>query len=835
MHSSSWRSSFLAGAVVALMAAGCGTPGPQGPAGPAGQTGPQGEQGPAGPQGPAGDAGEQGPQGPAGPQGDAGAQGPQGPSGAQLFDVRVEMPSSLVLAISSVTIPADGRPVVQFSVRDTAGRGAVGLSSGTLRFNLAKLVSPTTGSGDSSRWQNYITRAAVVDAGVSEVQETSERGTGTLVDNGDGTYSYTFLKDVTAALNPVDMTPITYDPALTHRLGIQMSGRPTDSPFSLPAVNALHDFVPNGSMVTVKREVVDTDSCNSCHGKLVAHGSRYDTKYCVTCHTPSTTFGLQPVDMKVFIHKIHMGHNLPSVAAGGSYKLGNADFSDVGFPQPINNCRKCHNGETGAANQTSEGNNWRKVPTREACGSCHDNVNFTTGTGHLAGAQSSNANCAQCHTEAAIEKVHATETKSANAPTLIVDDSGNPLTVFAFDIKSVTADATNHPVVEFKITRDGMTFDPTAALPTDITGGPSFLIAYALPQGNVTAPADYNNLGRSAAQPLTVSLANLRAGTAGTITGPDANGYYTATFTGSNAWPANATMRAIALQGYFSQTITYKGAATSFGRHTKSVVKGVTGDAQRRVVTENAKCLSCHESLELHGGNRMNEVGVCVTCHNPSLSSSGRGVDPVQFMTQVNGTPPLQGSLDTYKYFYPAEMGPPYSATPVNPLLWPEESNNFKDMIHGIHGSHVRSTPFVFVRDRQASGVYAYDWSHVTYPNVNGNCAACHTSTGYSVNLPAGALPSTQRTTSGAGESRAQVLAARGSVPNSTDLVSSPSAASCAGCHDGTLAKAHMQQNGGALDITRGSYDTAGAIETCAVCHGAGKVADVAEMHPILP
>lgn len=842
MRSSSWRSSFLAGAVAAMFATACGTPGPQGPTGPAGQTGPQGEQGPAGPQGPAGDAGEQGPEGPQGPAGDAGTQGPQGPSGDQLFDLRAYVPDTLAVTIDQVTVPADGKPVVDFTVKDVFGRGGVGLSggsSGNVRMILAKLVPPAMGSGNSSAWQSYVNRAAVIDAGVSELQATAER-TGTLVDHGDGTYTYTFATDVTNALNPVDMSPITWQPTLTHRLAVQISGRPAGGIANLPPQNLVYDFVPMGGAVSTTREVVETASCNGCHGNLTAHGSRFEAKYCVTCHNPGSSAGGTTVDFKVFIHKLHRGKDLPSVQAGGTYAIGRADFSDVGFPQPINNCRKCHNGEMGASNQTSEGNNWRLVPTREVCGSCHDNVNFATGAGHLAGAQSTNANCTQCHTEAAIETAHATETKSANAPTLIKDDSMNPLTVFAWEIKDVTADATNHPVVTFKITRDGAAFDPTAALPTGITGGPSFLLAYALPQGNVTAPADYNNLGRSAAQPLSVTLANLRAGTAGAITGPDANGYYTATFSGTNAWPANATLRAVALQGYFSQTVTIKGAATTFGRHTPSVVKGVTGDAQRRVLTANAKCLSCHESLELHGGNRVNEVGVCVTCHNPGLSSSGRGTDPVQFMTQVNDTTmPMPsataGSRATYTMFYPTQMGPPYSAAPVDPLAWPEASMNFRDLVHGIHGSAVRSAPFEFVRDRQASGVYGYDWSEVTFPQVNGNCTACHTATGYGVGLPAGALPSTDRTTSGAGESRAQVLAARNTVPNATDLVMSPTASACSGCHDTALAKAHMQQNGGALGQTRGAYDSAGAIETCAICHGTGKVADVAEMHPLLP
>jgi OmcA/MtrC family decaheme c-type cytochrome len=828
--------------LAAALATACGTPGPQGPSGPVGQPGVQGPQGPAGPSGPQGDAGAQGPGGPQGSQGDAGPSGPQGPAGDQLFDVRAFVPGALVVTIDEVTVPADGKPVVAFTVKDAFGRGGVGLSggaSGNVRATLAKLVLPAVGSGNASAWRSYVNVAAALDGGALELHPTADRA-GALTDHGDGRYTYTFVTDVTRATNPADQSPITWEPALTHRLGLQLSGRPTGGVANLPAVNVVHDFVPMGGAVTTTREVVSTASCNGCHGTLVAHGWRTEAQYCVTCHTPGASAGGVSVDFKVFVHKLHSGKQLPSVAAGGRYVIGTHDYSDVGYPQPLSNCRTCHTGEAGAPHRTSEGNNWRRVPTRDACGSCHDDVNFVTGTGHIAGAQSTNQNCTQCHTEATIEAAHATETKSANAPTLVVDDFQVPLSVFAYDLASVTADATNHPVVRFRITRDGVPFDPAAALPAGLSGGPSFLVAYALPQGGVAAPADYNNRGRAQAQPLSVSLASLRAGTAGVLTPPDASGYATATFTGANAWPANATLRAVALQGYFSQTITRTGAPVTFARHAPSVVRGVTGDPQRRVVTSTAKCLSCHESLEAHGGNRVNEVGVCVTCHNAGLSSSGRGVDPVQFMAQVNSTTmpvpaATAGSRATYLALYPGQVGPPYSAAPVDPLVWPEASMNFRDLVHGLHGAASRSAPFTFVRDRQASGVFAYDFSEVTYPQVQGNCAACHTDTGFGVALPAGALPSTDRTSSGAGEARAQLLAARTAVPNATDLVTSPTASSCVGCHDTSLAKAHMQQNGGAVGQPRGAFESSGAVETCAVCHGTGKLADVARVHPLVP
>ena len=39
------------------------------------------------------------------------------------------------------------------------------------------------------------------------------------------------------------------------------------------------------------------------------------------------------------------------------------------------------------------------------------------------------------------------------------------------------------------------------------TGGPSFLLPYAMPQDGIASPVDYNNLGRASAQPRTVSIA----------------------------------------------------------------------------------------------------------------------------------------------------------------------------------------------------------------------------------------------------------------------------------------------------------------------------------------
>ena len=136
------------------------------------------------------------------------------------------------------------------------------------------------------------------------------------------------------------------------------------------------------------------------------------------------------------------------------------------------------------------------------------------------------------------------------------------------------------------------------------------------------------------------------------------NQVFTTKLTGVlNTFPKDAKMRAVSLQGYFTQSY----GANTFGvpdnvpRHTPAVMRNVfTPNAQgqnveavRRVVAKsgyvdntgklddnpqviaNLKpigCLECHEAFEGHGGSRVNNVQVCVMCHNPQLTTSGRTI-----------------------------------------------------------------------------------------------------------------------------------------------------------------------------------------------------------------
>ena len=717
-------------------------------------------------------------------------------------------------------------PVVQFTVATASGTPITGIGvfkeddDRYVRFTLTKLVPGT--NGDPSVRVSY-TRDTTNDGSTPPDYDTGS----SLVDHGDGTYTFTFNTDAT------NVTGVPHEPTLSHRVAGQIGSRSVP----LEAQNLFLDFVPAGSVVTETRDIVVMDSCNDCHDGLVFHGRRFKTEYCVNCHNPGLAEG--EGDFKFMIHKIHSAQAFDVLGLRDDRPA--ADFSEVTFPGDLRNCRKCHSGETAS---TPDGDNWKNVPNMVACGSCHPDVDFETGVNHGGGPQANNNMCATCHPAsgglAGIEESHVTANATPNNPSL---PDGAP--EMAFGISDVTVDGGGFPMVTFTVTADGEVLDMNN-LPggfVDADGDafrwPSFLMAWAEPQDGIAAPADYNNLSADGAPAVSVGLGNLvDAGAVDCSSGTECVADFSAT---ADAFPAGATMRAIAMQSYFRFDVDGDEAYDE-SLHTLSAVMGVTGDDVRREVVDPDKCGSCHEWLELHGGSRVigrrldpetpKQAVVCAFCHNPGLSSSGRSIDPANAANR-DGDPltsdPSSATVD---------LGTSDTAS------WPEDTNNLKDMIHGIHAAAVRTFDYEFVRGRN-DGIY-YNWAEVTFPAENGvsNCLLCHMEGTYELPLADNVLDTTVRTTGTDdgldGNDFAAVGTAREGVPGLTDWVSTPTASTCYMCHHNSeTAVAHMRQNGGIIstanpdeaDYTqRQEVDT---VESCAVCHGSGKIADLNVVHGI--
>ncbi|HWI84311.1 MAG TPA: OmcA/MtrC family decaheme c-type cytochrome [Ramlibacter sp.] len=824
-------------------------------------------------------------------------------------------------AVTSVSIQSP--PVVTFQLTDASNRGIKGLGStsqaanaarpglSNMAFALAKLVPGA--NGGASKWVSYIVTAApTTTAGETPSRPTTDN-IGTLVDNGDGTYKYTFYRDITKVKDLVaaaslaapnvaaDLGDLTYDPAKLHRLAIQVGGNArgtgtntatgansgiTAVPMGAP-VNILFDWYPASAKVVAatdpdQRELVSIDNCNECHGKLAFHGgNRVDTRYCVMCHTDQRRFGYANVasvagkfpalketatvnsvtgitsfsyspetrvadgevagNFTTMVHKIHMGKELVKE----NYNYANVAFNNKGYSMLDGGqrmCSKCHDNTKAA-----QADNWKAKPTRMACGACHDGINWATGTGttladkaeglgktsgHWGKAQPDDSACALCHRPEMTIANHQTLNVTKHNPAVAAG-----LKNISYEIKSAAVDpATNKLSVVFRVLVDGTaaTFKAPAAgmaNPLDgFTGSPSFLLAYAsdaTATDGIRVPADYNNAGNKQAQAISVSIANLLdTGKAadGSLSARDANGYYTATLlgTGTKKFPVGATMRAVALQGYFTQV------SPAAARHAISVVKEVTGDAVRRKVVDADKCANCHEWFEGHGGNRVYQTQVCVMCHVPGLASSGRQI-PDSIMNTWSFTADLLKIVN----FWGFDKTKPNAA-----LALPVTTNNFKDMIHGIHAGRDRVNPFRDARDSTSRGaITLLDFARMDFPGQLSNCETCHIAGTYS-GVPLNALPSTYETVDAAYDAAiaagtATTALAKGALAtttaNATDRVTTPFAGACVSCHDSAASKAHIRQQGGQLQAYR-SASLAGS-ESCVTCHGAGRSEDPATAH----
>ncbi len=173
---------------------------------------------------------------------------------------------------------------------------------------------------------------------------------------GPGQYQYTFMAKA----------PAGFDPTVTNTVAV--AGNRDLTPFNLGTnyAGATFNFVPNGSPVTVTRDVIRTQSCNTCHYQLAFHGGYANgMPMCVMCHQPQNADPAtgNTLDLKVFAHKIHMGSQLPSVIGytSGTTTVPPAPYEIIGYMNSVNNfstvidpadprrCEVCHSQTTGAA------------------------------------------------------------------------------------------------------------------------------------------------------------------------------------------------------------------------------------------------------------------------------------------------------------------------------------------------------------------------------------------------------------------------------------------------------------------------------------------------------
>lgn len=607
---------------------------------------------------------------------------------------------------------------------------------------------------------------------------------GTLVENGPGDYTYTFPKDDITATDGAVTKGVALDESKrssTHVLWIEATRQTniadtTDS-LTFTAKNQAYYFVPAGGAATKTRDIANQASCSNCHAGFKPEalsdafhgGSRIEVSYCEVCHNPGRTSN-PAADSMVFVHRIHASEELhrqtADTATAGVQLGGNADgtdktcsaskpctctvanpcvpnafhgIADVTYPQDLRNCNGCHGG-------AAQGDQWKTRPSKLACGSCHDTIDWATGLGHPGGnVPDTGCNATDCHhTPDDIAKFHlpivspdpnstyngGTNSRTNAAYLAAANVVPDGAAVFTWDIKSVSRNASKQPVIVFKFKKTlngttsdvvfntcvgsaGGTTDATRELMNGFAGGPSIYFVYGLPQDGVAKPADFN----ASASAYLRSICN-GAITTATIDGPDGEGYYTVTLT-SVTIPDTAVMLTggVGFNYDLSSAPTAAGStqpltqtdlpAFPYGVGTDGTARAgvgglnvpvtntwkvATGYTGRRAIVANDRCNACHANMGVsptfHVGQR-NDGPSCSWCHTPNRASGG----------------------------------------------W---SANAKDFVHALHAGRVRAVPYTW------HAVSATDnFADVGFPSRLNNCEACHLPGTYdfSATASAAALP----------------------------------------------------------------------------------------------
>jgi len=592
-------------------------------------------------------------------------------------DVLAYIRPGLQIKVNSVTIASDGKVTADLFLTDAFDQpidrlgkttpGAVSLS-----YILA-WYSPTTRQYTAFTTRSQTSAATSPHPGVTAIQAGTDSG-GTSTDLETGHVKYVFKTTV----------PAGFDTTKTVTLGIYATRNMLDTVGKNYYANVEYDFRPDGNKVTETWDKINQNtSCQNCHDpKLALHGgARQDVKLCALCHQPQT---VDPdtgntVDLKVMIHKIHDGANLPSVKAGGKYQIIGfsptpVDFSNVNLPpgQDVRNCVFCHEGSDPKA-KPAQNDVWLTKPSRLACGSCHDDLNFATGANHAGGIQADDSACASCH----------------------VPDSGKE---FDASIKGA------HVLPAASKQLKGLT--ATIVQVTNAAPGKKPTVVFALKNGDGTA-VDGSKLGTFApimAGPTTSyttffresgvpSATNTNVGvfdaTTGTTTYTFTNAI-PATQTGTWAFTADITRNVTLKQNNGKADLTQREAA--FNNITYMAVTGTTVTPRRTSVVLS-QCNSCHNALGLHGGQRRN-TQECVICHNPTNNDSAQ-------RSAADGQP---------------------------------ESISFQRLIHRIHRGEELTQDFTVF----GNGKSRHNYNEVVYPGTIDRCVKCHTTTGYTLPLATG-------------------------------------------------------------------------------------------------
>jgi hypothetical protein len=807
-----------------------GCEGPRGPAGSAGEPGGPGT----------GDAGAVGPTGPIGPSGDGGVPGCPGLAPGQTAGLN---------ATVNVSAPANGaffaageRAAISIHFSNSCGQSLRAADLGTASLYVS---GPRVGSATrtAAKLLNCITDRAAADHQHHFINLRAP----TLADPTQKNFTEAADGSITFTL-----APVSDELAGTYTVGVWAKST-DDKDQVFPTLDLQ---IGNATAQVFASGPSEKSTCFACHLGPMS-GKSYQAHIlpgfspvgnyaldstpiatCKLCHN------LDGYSVNPIVRKVHGAHRGSGQMAPGvahpEYGLGTvdtslADFTDVEFPSMpdgVKDCAKCHNDDR-----------W-KGAARMACGTCHDNVFFDTGTlvpprpfgKPPAGPCTTDSACgvfgdfATCDLPSGtcFRKTHPIQTDDAQCSTCHPADAPGLAPVSAvhevlsrthdpgLSLTNVALTGASGPGGSFVVGTDtpSLTFklvDKTGAvvstLKTDAT-----LSATAILSG----PTDdrWRVYG-----PLTVK-------TQGTLSFDAVAGTYTYVLPG--AFPATALPPwntslprpngpgTYTLWLYVNQTVSVNGQTFRAAANTVvNLAVGADAPLRPRQVIADAACNSCHVVTQAHGGTRQGVPSQCSNCHSVgaldrtlgnTVSTRGKACTTSTqcgFFTQ--GWETCQDTnndsvLDT-------------CVMTVDPT--PNQMIDFRVLIHSIHYARLRDgyserNNLVAPGQITIAGGGTSTIEGILFPQDIRNCKKCHEDAG-------GMCSATQPC--GVGQS-----CVGATCVNVAWLV--PSARVCTSCHDDASTAGHA-----AINTWTDSNGT--VIETCETCHGSDADFSIDKVHNI--
>jgi len=814
-----------------------GAPGDPGNPGPTGEAGPPGETGPIGPGGDSGDPGETGCAAiaPGEPRGLTATLTAKAPTNGKFYDTAEKIVFDIAFT--------DKCGKVKVADLGTANLYLAGPRLPLLTKTASKLLNAVTDRTVTDRQHHFINLIA---------PKYGDTTGGNLKVNADDTLTFT-----TAAISD--------EAAGTYVVSLWVKSKDEKEQFF-----PLKDLqIKTETAETFTTGAGDKSSCNDCH-KGPMSGKSYMAHIvpgfsplgnwalddgavagCKSCHN-NDGYSENPIVRKV--HGVHRGEHLmaPGVAHP-DYGMPKDDtlkeFTNVGFPSMPDmekDCTKCHQDDA-----------WKSKPSRLACGGCHDNVFWDTGTlspprefgKPSTGACTADAQCFGFGTFATCNL--STGTCQRKTHPKLTDDKACSGCHTADDTSDFAIPKKHDVFVRTKIRGLKIT-DATITGGTGTGGvfkvGDVPTIKFKLADKAGTAVIDLKTNGALSGTAILSGptedpqrvIASQTMKTVGTLTYDSTTGFYTYVYASGIPAVSLSPLNTLtpghtnpngtySVWMYVNETVCADGiaptgtpvackAGVASGRDAANALLsfkfGADTPIRPRQVITSAACNSCHVDLQLHGGSRHGGEN-CFVCHS-------KGAEDRRYVTDgTAGATGIACTVDTdcpgFAKGWEACLGTTTKRCTMTADPTPGTMIDFPPMIHNIHSARLRAgyveksnlvNPGKLTIIGFNNGVN--DFSEMLLPMDLRNCTKCHADT---------ATTCTTNNDCGIGQSCTAGKCANTSWTN-------PSGRACLSCHDRDATFAHVALN---------TYtDTTGAkVEACAVCHGTKSEWGVAKMHDL--